>query len=109
MEESSYLAHSLVQRIGEGGTGVVYRSFDRELEDWVAVKLLRGERLARESSRTSLRRVVKLARRVAHRNVARVFEFGRLGGTEVVLERVGGPDEPFPAPATGPTTDAEES
>lgn len=34
-------------------------------------------------------------------------------GTEVVLERVGGPDDPFPAPATGPTTgpttDAEES
>mgnify|MGYP001244158152 CR=1 FL=1 len=83
--------YHLVQRIGEGGTGVVYRSFDRELEDWVAVKLLRGERLARESSRTSLRRVVKLARRVAHRNVARVFEFGRLGELQfLTMEYIAG-------------------
>lgn len=30
-------------------------------------------------------------------------------GTEVVLARVGGPDDPFPEPATEPTTDPEES
>ena len=71
--------YQLVQRIGEGGTGLVYRSFDTELEEWVALKLLRPHRADDPEARACLRREVKLARRVTHPNVARVFEFGRDG------------------------------
>lgn len=71
--------YRLVQRLGGGSTGVVYRSFDDELEDWVAVKLLRARLTKPASAQANLRRAIKLARRVTHRNVARVFEFGRDG------------------------------
>lgn len=71
--------YQLVERLGEGSTGVVFRSFDRELEEWVGVKLLRPELTARAHASTGLRRELRLARRVAHRNVARVFELGRSG------------------------------
>ena len=59
--------------------GVVWRCFDHELEEWVAIKFLREE-LARDAAlRELFRREVRLARRVTHPNVARVNEFGREG------------------------------
>ena len=59
--------------------GVVWRAFDLDLEEPVAIKFLRDEFAADETLRGWFRREVKLARRVTHRNVARVFEFGRDG------------------------------
>ena len=76
--------YQLTERIGEGGTGVVYRSFDSELEEWVAVKVFHGALTASEAACAELRRAVRLARRVTHRNVIRVFEFGRDGARQFV-------------------------
>jgi tetratricopeptide (TPR) repeat protein len=71
--------YQLLARIGEGGMGVVWRCFDLDLEEPVAIKFLREEYAADERLRACFRREVKLARRVTHPNVARVFEFGRAG------------------------------
>lgn len=71
--------YQLLERIGEGGMGVVWRAFDLDLEEPVAIKFLRDEFAADDTLRAWFRREVKLARRVTHRNVARVFEFGRDG------------------------------
>ncbi len=69
--------YQLLDCIGAGGMGVVWRSFDLELEEVVAIKFLR-EDLANDDRRlTSFRREAKLARQVTHPNVARVFEYGR--------------------------------
>lgn len=76
--------YQLVERIGEGGTGAVYRSFDDELAEWVAVKLFHPALTADAGACAELRRAVRLARRVTHRNVIRVFEFGRDGGRQFV-------------------------
>ncbi len=65
--------------LGEGGMGVVCRGFDLDLEETVAIKFLRAELADDEALRARFRREVKLARRVTHPNVARVFEFGRDG------------------------------
>ncbi len=62
-----------------GGMGVVWRCFDHDLEEWVAIKFLREELAREESQRALFRREVRLARRVTHPNVARVNEFGREG------------------------------
>lgn len=71
--------YQLVEQLGEGGMGVVWRGFDRDLEEWVAIKFLR-ESLADDAALRGLfRREVRLARRVTHPNVARVYEFGRDG------------------------------
>ena len=69
--------YQLLERIGEGGMGVVWRCFDLDLEEPVAIKFLRDEFAKDEGLRASFRREVKLARRVTHPNVARVYEFGR--------------------------------
>jgi len=69
--------YQLLERIGEGGMGVVWRCFDLDLEEPVALKFLREDYASDDHLRASFRREVKLARRVTHPNVARVYEFGK--------------------------------
>lgn len=69
--------YQLLERLGEGGMGVVWRCFDLDLEEPVAIKFLREDLASDPALRACFRREVKLARRVTHPNVARVFEFGR--------------------------------
>jgi eukaryotic-like serine/threonine-protein kinase len=67
--------------LGAGGMGVVYRAFDRELQEAVAIKTLRPEALA--SGPVALDRFkqeIKLARRIAHRNVVRTYDLGEVNG-----------------------------
>jgi TolB-like protein len=62
--------------IGTGGMGNVYRAFDRELGELVALKVLRqgaGEALDR------FRHEVKLARRITNTHVARTHDIGKHG------------------------------
>src|SRR4051794_1073614 len=64
--------------LGEGGMGGLYRVLDAELDEPIALKLLRPE-WANAGMGVALdrfRREVKLARRVTHPNVARTFDLG---------------------------------
>jgi len=68
--------------LGAGGMGVVYRAFDRELQEPVAIKTLRAEAMA--GGNVALERFkqeIRLARRIAHRNVVRTYDLGEVGGT----------------------------
>jgi predicted Ser/Thr protein kinase/outer membrane biosynthesis protein TonB len=63
--------------LGRGGMGMVYRAFDRELKETVALKVLRPD-VARQSGRIErrFRTEIRLARRVRHRNVCSVYGDG---------------------------------
>jgi tetratricopeptide (TPR) repeat protein len=60
--------------LGEGGMGVVYEAWDRELGQAVALKAIRPEHEGDAGRRERMRREMKLARRVTHPNVCRVYE-----------------------------------
>ncbi|HEV8303762.1 MAG TPA: protein kinase [Gemmatimonadales bacterium] len=67
--------------LGAGGMGVVYRAFDRELQEAVAIKTLRPEAMAGESvALERFKQEIRLARRIAHRNVVRTYDLGEVGG-----------------------------
>lgn len=68
--------YHLLERVGEGGMGVVWRAEDLDLDEIVAVKFLREDLASDARLVAAFRREIKLGRRVTHRNVARVFEFG---------------------------------
>src|SRR6266540_3018981 len=78
--------------LGAGGMGVVYRAFDRELQEPVAIKTLRAEALAGGSvALERFKQEIRLARRIAHRNVVRTYDLGEVGGTYLLtLEYVEG-------------------
>jgi eukaryotic-like serine/threonine-protein kinase len=72
--------YEILGLLGSGGMGTVYRARDRELDETVALKVLKKELAASEGMLERFRREVKLARRVTHRNVARTFDIGEHGG-----------------------------
>lgn len=69
----------LLGMLGAGAMGTVYRALDRELDEVVALKVLKKE-IATSEMVERFRREVKLARRVTHKNVARTYDIGEHGG-----------------------------
>src|SRR5690242_19044002 len=65
--------------LGAGGMGRVYRAHDKTLDEVVALKILRRERVDRPGMLDRFRPEVKLARRVTHQNVVRTFDLGAHG------------------------------
>ena len=72
--------YEILGLLGSGGMGTVYRARDRELDELVALKVLKKELAATSGMLERFRREVKLARRVTHRNVARTFDIGEHEG-----------------------------
>jgi len=68
--------YEILGLLGSGGMGTVYRARDRELDEVVALKMLRRELVEAPSMLERFRQEAKLARRVTHRNVARTFDIG---------------------------------
>jgi eukaryotic-like serine/threonine-protein kinase len=74
----------VLSRLGAGGMGVVYKARDRELEDVVALKILRLGRFEGPEKTEALKQELKLARRITHPNVLRVFDLGQIEGVPFV-------------------------
>jgi eukaryotic-like serine/threonine-protein kinase len=71
--------------LGRGGMGVVYRAQDRQLDEVVALKLLRPEVLRDDPTLLErFKQEIKLARRITHRNVLRTHDFGEAAGTPYI-------------------------
>ncbi len=71
-------------QVGAGGMGIVYKARDRETGEVVALKVLRSEIAADPAMQENLRREVRLARKVTHKNVCRIHEFNRADGTACI-------------------------
>ena len=94
--------YRIVRWLGGGGMGRVYEAIDTELEERVALKVLRPG-LSHDAIER-FRREVKLTRRIQHHNVARMFDIGEhVGAKFLTMELVAGcalePDgKPMPWP-----------
>jgi tetratricopeptide (TPR) repeat protein len=72
----------VVDKLGEGGMGIVYRAFDPELDRKLAIKVLQGKVGADQA--WLLREAQALAR-LAHPNVVAVHDVGTLPGDHVFV------------------------
>ncbi|HEY8151060.1 MAG TPA: serine/threonine-protein kinase, partial [Vicinamibacteria bacterium] len=81
MHKGSIIArrYEILRPLGKGGMGMVYLAHDRELDEQVALKLLRSEMEDSAESGSRFRSEIRLARRVAHKNVCRIFDYGQDG------------------------------
>lgn len=70
--------------LGAGGMGVVYQAWDAELNDAVAVPVIRPEALGDSSNSAEIERRFKrelvLARNVTRRNIVRIHDLGERDG-----------------------------
>lgn len=83
--------YEVIEELGRGGMGIVYKVRDIETCEIVAVKILKPEIAADPFMRESLRKEVCLARKVTHKNVCRIYEFTRSETTACIsMEYVAG-------------------
>lgn len=66
--------YEVIEELGEGGMGIVYKVFDRKVEDRVALKVLAPEIAGDEKTIERFRNELKLARNISHRNVCRMYD-----------------------------------
>jgi len=72
--------YELRQQLGAGGMGVVYRAFDRELKEQVAIKTLKPELVGDATLLERFKQEIRLARRISHPNVVRTHDLGEANG-----------------------------
>jgi eukaryotic-like serine/threonine-protein kinase len=83
--------YRIVERLGEGGMGVVFRAEDPRLERDVALKVLKQDALSDEPSKRRLRLEARALSRLLHPNIATLFDFDSDRGVDfLVLEFVPG-------------------
>lgn len=86
------LAHyRLIERIGEGGMGEVWRAHDEHLDRDVAVKVLAAGSLSDATARERFRREARALARLSHPGVATIHDFAAQDGVDfLVMEFVAG-------------------
>ncbi len=72
--------YTIVEQVGAGGMGHVYKAIDRQLNHAVALKLIRPGLQARTGALQRFRRELALAQVVTHPNVCRVHDLGEVEG-----------------------------
>ena len=72
--------YEIRQQLGEGGMGVVYRAYDRELKELVAIKTLRPELVGDATLLERFKQEIRLARQISHPNVVRTHDLGVTDG-----------------------------
>ena len=77
--------YEVLGTVGRGGMGVVYRARDRQLDEVVALKVVRSEVMKEDPTLLDrFKQEIKLARRITHRNILRTHDFGETQGTPYI-------------------------
>jgi serine/threonine protein kinase len=85
--------YEVLSPLGRGGMGMVYKAHDKMLDETVAIKVLRSEFANTPEMAKRFMSEIKLARKVSHRNVCRIHEYGEDNGIRYIsMEFVEGTD-----------------
>ena len=76
--------YEILQRLGEGGMGAVYKARDSELERLVALKVIRPDLAGNPEILRRFKQELILARQVTHKNVIRIFDLGMAEGRKFI-------------------------
>ena len=91
MEPSVVSHYQLLDRLGEGGMGVVYRARDLRLGREVAIKLLRKDASTTADWRARFEREARLASALQHPHISTIHELGEHEGQPfIAMERLEG-------------------
>src|SRR5512134_455167 len=85
--------YQIVELVGRGGMGVLYRARDPVLERDVALKMMHVDFTLDTTARDRFHREAKAVARLQHRNVVTIHELGEFEGTPyIVMEFLTGKD-----------------
>jgi serine/threonine protein kinase/Tfp pilus assembly protein PilF len=85
--------YQVIEELGKGGMGKVYKVLDQKIEEKVALKLLNFEVTPGDKNLERFRNELKLARKISHRYVCRMYDLGEAEGIPyITMEYVAGED-----------------
>src|SRR5258708_27053653 len=76
--------YEILQPLGEGGMGAVYKVRDRELDRFVAVKVIRPALVQSPDVLNRFKQELIIARQVTHRNVSRIYDLAEADGVKFI-------------------------
>ncbi len=76
--------YEILQTLGEGGMGTVFKARDREVDRIVALKVIRPELAGSQEILQRFRQELVLARKITHRNVSRIYDLGLADGLRFI-------------------------
>jgi len=85
MLDRTFSHYRIVEKIGAGGMGVVYRAHDEQLDRDVAIKVLPPGTLSDENARRRFRREAMALARLNHPHVGAVYDFGQQDGIDFLV------------------------
>lgn len=74
--------YEILELLGEGGMGRVYRARDVELDKVIALKTIRGEKGGDPAVVQRFKQELLLARQITHKNVVRIYDLGEADGVK---------------------------
>jgi serine/threonine-protein kinase len=85
--------YQIIEELGKGGMGNVYRAVDKKLNEEVAIKLIRPEIASDRETLERFSQELKIARKIVHKNVGRMYELMEEDGKHfITMEFVPGQD-----------------
>ncbi len=85
--------YQIIEELGEGGMGRVYKVFDTKIKEKVALKLIKPEIASDRETLERFGNELRLARKVAQRNICKMYDLGEAEGAHfITMEYVRGED-----------------
>jgi serine/threonine protein kinase/tetratricopeptide (TPR) repeat protein len=85
--------YQVIEELGRGGMGRVYKVIDTKIKEKVALKLIKPEVASDKETLERFSNEIRLARKIGHRNVCRMFDLGEAEGAHfITMEFVHGED-----------------
>ena len=85
--------YEIIEELGKGGMGKVYRVEDNKIKEEIALKLIKPEISADKQTIDRFRNELKMTRMISHRNVCSMFDLGEEKGMSfITMEYVPGED-----------------
>src|SRR5213083_2333737 len=77
--------YKILEKLGEGGQGTVYKPVDSKLGRTVVIKVLPAELTAREANLKRFEREARLASALDHPNICTIFDLNEINGIHFIV------------------------
>jgi tRNA A-37 threonylcarbamoyl transferase component Bud32 len=85
--------YEIIEEIGQGGMGRVFKVFDRKIHERIAIKLIKPAIASEPTTLERFHQELKTARQIVHKNICRMYDIGEFQGNHfITMEYVSGED-----------------
>jgi serine/threonine protein kinase/Tfp pilus assembly protein PilF len=85
--------YEIIEELGTGGMGRVYRVLDKKIEEEIAIKVLKADIASDKKIIERFKNEIRIARNIGHRSVCRMYDLNEENGTAyITMEYVPGED-----------------